>query len=95
MAGPPLIFSRVCLSLPSVFLFHVCLSKCLLVLTYLVHPPVPLLIPQLHSQGSHFIHPFVADPGIFVMPGLLTVSTTGTGQREAGGPRIQIKGSKG
>nr|CCQ43797.1 alternative protein RASL10B [Homo sapiens] len=82
----------MCLSLPGVFLSRVRPPQRLLVLTCLTYPPVP---SQLRSQGSHFVHPLVADPGsFFVRPGLLTVSTTGTGQR-CGWPKDHDQGVRG
>lgn len=95
MARPLLIFPTVCLSLPHVPFSDVCPLKCLSALICPVFPPVSLSVPQLRSQGSHFVHPPVAGPGSFVMPGLLTGSATGTGQRDASGPRTQAKGSEG
>lgn len=91
--GPLPIFPTLCLSLPSVPFSNVCPLKGLPVLICPIYPLVSLLIPQLRSQGSHFVHPLIADPGSFVMPGLLTGSASGTGQRVACGPRTKAKGS--
>lgn len=90
VGAPTRLLQRECLSLPCIFFPRVCLPKHLLVLSYLIHPP--LRLPQLRSQGSHFVHPLVADPGSFSIEkaSLWTVSTTGTGQRDAGGPRTLI-----
>lgn len=70
MAGPPPVFSGACLPLPGVFLSYVCLPKRLLLLPVLPNPQSPSPSPQFCSQGSHFVHPLVSDPGNFVMPGL-------------------------
>lgn len=95
MAGPLPIFPTVCLSLPYFPPSNVCPLKYLSVLFCPTYPPVFLPAPQLRSQGSHFLHPLVADPGRFLMPGLLPGSATGTGQRDASVLRTEAKGSEG
>lgn len=95
MARPLPIFSTVYLSLPHVPLSNVCPLRCLPVLICPVYLPVFLPAPQLRSQGSHFVRPLVADPGSFLMPGLLPGSATGKGQRDASVPRTEAKGSEG
>lgn len=89
MAGPPPVPSRARQSFP----VSVCPTVCYF---FPVYPPSGLPpYPQLRSQGSHFVHPLVTDPGSFAMPGHLTISATGTGQRDAGGPWTTIKRSEG
>lgn len=68
MAGPLLILPTVCLSLPRVSFCNVCPLKYLSFLICPVFPSVSLPVPQLRSQGSHFVHPLVAGPGSFAMP---------------------------